>query len=37
VGGVVSALCVIPIPEMTPKLKTMEIKTETPANVRVDM
>jgi MFS family permease len=37
VGGVVSALCVIPIPEMTPKLKTMEINTETAANVGADM
>jgi MFS family permease len=37
VGGLVSALCVIPIPEMTPKLKNMEIKTETAANVRADM
>jgi MFS family permease len=35
IGGVISALFVIPIPEMSPKVK--DIKTETAADVRANM
>ncbi|EFH79669.1 MFS transporter [Ktedonobacter racemifer] len=35
VGGLVSALCVIPIPEVSPKVE--DIKTETVANVQANM